>query len=64
MFPFGNLHGLDVYVAQSLAGKEEIAFGAGSHHELLRLCYLDFQAVSSWLPISACRGARRNLTGQ
>ncbi len=42
MPPFGNLYGMDVYVAESLAEDEEIAFNAGSHVELIRLAYKDF----------------------
>ena len=45
MPPFGNLYGLDVYVAESLAEEEEIAFNAGSHHELLKLSYADFHRL-------------------
>jgi Ala-tRNA(Pro) deacylase len=42
MPPFGNLYGMDVFVAESLAEDEEIAFNAGSHAELIRLAYKDF----------------------
>ncbi|MFQ5568052.1 MAG: aminoacyl-tRNA deacylase [Rhodothermales bacterium] len=42
MPPFGNLYGMDVYVAESLAEDEEIAFNAGSHTELIKLAYADF----------------------
>ena len=45
MPPFGNLYGFDVYVAQSLAEDEEIAFNAGSHTELIRLAYHDFERL-------------------
>jgi Ala-tRNA(Pro) deacylase len=45
MPPFGNLYGLDVYVAESLAEDEEIAFNAGSHTELIRLDYADFARI-------------------
>lgn len=47
MPPFGHLYGLDVYVAQSLAEDEEIAFNAGSHTELIRMAYDDFAALSN-----------------
>jgi len=43
MPPFGNLYGMDVFVAESLAENEEIAFNAGSHTELIRLLYKDFE---------------------
>jgi Uncharacterized conserved protein len=45
MPPFGNLYGIDVYVAKSLAEDEEIAFNAGSHTELIRLAYKDFERL-------------------
>lgn len=45
MPPFGNLYGLDVYVSESLAEDEEIAFNAGSHTELVRLAYKDFERL-------------------
>jgi Ala-tRNA(Pro) deacylase len=45
MPPFGNLYGMDVYVAEALAANEEIAFNAGSHTEVIQLAYADFEAV-------------------
>ena len=45
MPPFGNLYGIDVFVAQSLAEDEEIAFNAGSHNELIKLSYKDFERL-------------------
>ena len=42
MPPFGNLYGMDVFVAASLTEDEEIAFNAGTHTELIRLSYSDF----------------------
>jgi Ala-tRNA(Pro) deacylase len=46
MPPFGNLYGMDVFVAQSLEEDEEIAFNAGSHTELIRLAYKDFKRLA------------------
>jgi Ala-tRNA(Pro) deacylase len=46
MPPFGNLYGLDVYVAAALAGDEEIFFSAGSHTEIVRMGYGDFEGVA------------------
>jgi len=43
MPPFGNLYDMDVYVEAHLAEDEEIAFNAGSHTELVRLAYKDFE---------------------
>ena len=45
MPPFGNLYGMDVYVAVPLTEDEEIAFNAGSHTELIRLAYADFERL-------------------
>jgi Ala-tRNA(Pro) deacylase len=45
MPPFGNLYGMDVYVAETLAEDEDIAFNAGSHTELIRLAYADFEKL-------------------
>jgi Ala-tRNA(Pro) deacylase len=42
MPPFGNLFGVEVYVADSLAEDEKIAFNAGSFTELVQLPYRDF----------------------
>ncbi len=41
--PFGNLFGMKVYVAPELAEDEKIVFSAGSHTELIRLAYEDFE---------------------
>lgn len=46
MPPFGNLYDMAVYVAESLAEDEEIAFNAGSHTELIRMGYEDFAALA------------------
>jgi Ala-tRNA(Pro) deacylase len=45
MPPFGNLYGMDVYVDESLAADEHIAFNAGSHTELMQLDYADFERL-------------------
>ena len=42
MPPFGNLYGMEVYVAPGLAENEEIVFNAGSHTELMKMAYRDF----------------------
>jgi len=46
MPPFGNLYGMSVFVEQTLAEDEEIAFNAGSHTELIRLAYKDFEKLA------------------
>ena len=45
MPPFGNLYGMDVFVSESLAEEEDLAFSAGSHSELIRLKYEDFERL-------------------
>ena len=45
MPPFGNLYGLAVFADESLAKDEEIVFNAGSHRELVRLAYKDFERM-------------------
>jgi Ala-tRNA(Pro) deacylase len=46
MPPFGNLYGMAVFVDQSLTQDKEIAFNAGSHNELVRLAYQDFERLT------------------
>lgn len=45
MPPFGNLYGIDVFVAERLTQDEKIAFNAGVHTELIRMSYRDFERV-------------------
>ena len=45
MPPFGNLYGMDVYAAESLIDNEEIAFNAGSHTEVIRVAFRDFERL-------------------
>ena len=47
MPPFGNLYGTEVFTSETLAQDEEIAFNAGSHTELVRLAYKDFERLVS-----------------
>lgn len=45
MPPFGNLYHMDVYVSDSLAGGDRIAFNAGNHRELMRMGWNDFERL-------------------
>jgi Ala-tRNA(Pro) deacylase len=45
MPPFGSLYGMDVFVSRALTQDKEIAFNAGSHYELIRLAYKDFERL-------------------
>lgn len=46
MPPFGNLYGMDVFVAESLTDDEEIAFNACSHKELIRMTFKDYEKLA------------------
>lgn len=45
MPPFGNLYGLKVYVAELLSKDKEIVFNAGSHTELIKMNFSDFEKL-------------------
>ena len=45
MPPFGNIYGMDVFVAESLAEDEEIAFNACNHTELIKMSFSDFEKL-------------------
>lgn len=45
MPPFGNLYGMEVYAAPSLAEEPRMAFNAGTHSELIVMDYRDFERL-------------------
>ncbi len=45
MPPFGNLYGIPVFAEESLAEDKEIAFNAGTHRELIRMSWADFEKL-------------------
>lgn len=45
MPPFGNLYGMDVFASEELGLNREIAFNAGSHVEIIRMSYDDFERM-------------------
>ena len=51
MPPFGNLYGMNVFVSQALREDDEIAFNAGSHSELIRLTYADYERLVHPTPL-------------
>ncbi len=53
MPPFGNLYDMPVFVSQSLREDEQIAFNAGSHSELVRLAYAEFERLVEPTPLAA-----------
>lgn len=46
MPPFGHLYGLDVYLDDELSRDEEIAFNSGTHSEVIKMKYKDFEMLS------------------
>ncbi len=45
MPPFGNLYGIPVYVDETLTRDADIAFNAGTHLELIRMAFADFDRL-------------------
>jgi Ala-tRNA(Pro) deacylase len=45
MPPFGNLYGMEVYVADGLARQDEIAFNAGTHTEVIRMAWTEYERL-------------------
>jgi Ala-tRNA(Pro) deacylase len=45
MPPFGNLYNMEVYVDKSLTQNTDIAFNAGTHNEVVKLSYHDFDTL-------------------
>lgn len=45
MPPFGNIYDMPVYAAAVLSRDKEIAFNAGTHIEIIKMDYKDFEAL-------------------
>jgi len=45
MPPFGILYNMEVYASDELEEDEEITFNAGTHTELIKLAYKDFERL-------------------
>lgn len=45
MPPFGNLYNLPVYVASALSEDKDIAFNAGTHTDVIKISYSDFEKL-------------------
>jgi Ala-tRNA(Pro) deacylase len=56
MPPFGNLYGMPLYVDGALAADGALCFNAGSHTELLRMRWEDFERLAN--PVVADLAAR------
>lgn len=57
MPPFGNLWDLRVFVDQRLREDEKIAFNAGTHAEVIRLAYRDFERLVEPVIVQVSRGS-------
>jgi len=45
MPPFGTLYGMEVFASSRLGENDQIAFNAGSHTELYKISYKDFESL-------------------
>jgi Ala-tRNA(Pro) deacylase len=45
MPPFGNLYGMEVYLADAFTRQDEIAFNAGTHTEVIKMAFRDFERL-------------------
>lgn len=45
MPPFGNLYDIDTFVAESLGANPEIAFNGGTHTEVIKMAYADWEKL-------------------
>ena len=45
MPPFGNLYNMDVYISDVLSKEDEISFNAGTHSELIKMSYSDYEKL-------------------
>lgn len=61
MPPFGNLYGIPVYVDETLTEDREIAFNAGSHLELIKLGYGDFERLVRPLVLTFAARKKRTM---
>jgi Ala-tRNA(Pro) deacylase len=56
MPPFGNLYEMVVYVDRALSTQNQIAFPAGTHREIMRVAYSDFERIVEPVLADLCRG--------
>lgn len=46
MPPFGHLYDMKMYVDDSLSKEKEIGFNAGTHSEVIKINYQDYEAIA------------------
>ncbi len=63
MPPFGNLYGVAVYVDNSLARDEKIAFNAGTHRDVIHVKFADFKRLVNPAMVSLAREAAAHQSG-
>jgi len=54
MPPFGPLYGMETYISERLREDQEIAFNAGSHTELMKMAFHDFEQLVKPKVIAIC----------
>jgi Ala-tRNA(Pro) deacylase len=54
MPPFGSLYDMNVFICEHLREDKEIAFNAGSHTELIRMSFEDFEQLVKPKVIEMC----------
>lgn len=47
MPPFGHLYGMEVYVDDRLATDQDVAFNAGTHTDLMRMSFKEFERLEA-----------------
>lgn len=52
--PFGQLYDLPVYLAPDFAEDQFITFNAGTHHEAVRMRYVDFERLIDHTLLDLC----------
>jgi Ala-tRNA(Pro) deacylase len=56
MPPFGNLYGMPVLVSACVAHGRDLVFNAGTHREVVRMRYADFEQLAHPRVVEICRG--------
>lgn len=44
--PFGNLYNLPCYLSRAMADDEHITFSAGTHEDVIRMAFLDYEMLA------------------
>lgn len=58
MPPFGNLYGMPTFADESFSRDKEIVFNAGSHRELVRIAWEDFERLVRPTVVKIASGKR------